>query len=1087
MSREVVGVAGAVVGFIYGGPAGAALGWSIGYGVGAAMFPRVTKQEQPLLHELRITGTEYGQPIPWVQGHFRLAPQIIWASDRRPVPHTTSQEGGKGGGDSVETTTYTYDVDLYFLLTDNPILGVSRIWEEGKLVYTALADSDATSLAASAASEKWDRLTVYTGDADQDADPTYEAAVGTANAPAYRNRGTVFIEGLHLDGGGRIPNFTFEVQTAGNAACTMISAATLPAIAAWAGGATYFAAVDKFVAIGAATVQAYSSDGGATWALGSGATTNNGQIIANSVCALTGYNGGATSRTTDGIVWAAVASTPTFGTQGKRSIGVCPNDSFVILDSSGGIGRCFTSPTGAASSWTQQAAPPSGTGANDIQAIASDGVETVMAVAGRSGGATTAAFRSTDNAVQWSAVTLPLAGAWTDMIWNGRYFFIFPFGQTGLRSATGAEGTWEQFELPSNGQWYMACALNGGSIWINLFGDSNSVFLSEDDGASWVDLALPVSAAWRPIATDGYRFVMLSTSDSDAVYSCGYPEWDLNSETLVNVVTRICRRAGLADSQFDASDLANVTRRVRGLAVSQVMPARNALELLMSAFFFEMTVSDKIYFKVRGGDSAATIPYEDLGAAAPGEANVEALGFEQASELELPAQVSLTYLNEDDDYQVDTQLSDRVLSGGEALAAVQIPLVLTPSEAKQIADVILWDQYASRVRTKVNLLGDYAALEPTDVVTVTDHEGATHRVRLTKRTDAYPLLSFEAVLDDAGVLESQGFTSTDYSISTTVTPPVDTVLALMDIPILRDADDDAGFYAAAAGEDTPWPGAQLLSSPDDVEFDLEETFTESGVLGTCESGGSPSALTALQDWAGGRMFDEHSSVTVDVGPGTLSSTTRAAILADKSVNAALVGDEIIQFRTATLVASGVYTLTGLRRGCRGTEWAMTGHAAGERFVLLRLAGLRRIEMETSRLGVTRYYKGVTLGRRLSTATSEQFANNGVGKKPFAPVHLRIVREANGDITGTFSRRTRLSSRWVGPLGGSVPLGEATEAYQIEIGSGSPSRVLETTSAAFTYTLAQQTEDFGGAAPATTYRVHQMSETVGRGYALEKVA
>jgi hypothetical protein len=229
---------------------------------------------------------------------------------------------------------------------------------------------------------------------------------------------------------------------------------------------------------------------------------------------------------------------------------------------------------------------------------------------------------------------------------------------------------------------------------------------------------------------------------------------------------------------------------------------------------------------------------------------------------------------------------------------------------------------------------------------------------------------------------------------------------------------------------------------------------------------------------------------VDVGAGTLSSTTRAAMLLDTSVNAALIGSEIIRYRTATLVSTGVYTLSGLLRGERGTEWAMTGHASGERFVKLQLSGLRRIEMDTADLGLSRYYKGVTLGRRISTAAAETFTNNGVGLKPFAPVDLRLSSDGAGGTTGTFKRRTRLADRFGGPLGDSVPLGEDSEAYKVDILSlTSPTEIVETidvTAQTFTYTAAQKTTAFGSPQPgAITYRVSQVSATVGRGYSIER--
>ena len=255
---------------------------------------------------------------------------------------------------------------------------------------------------------------------------------------------------------------------------------------------------------------------------------------------------------------------------------------------------------------------------------------------------------------------------------------------------------------------------------------------------------------------------------------------------------------------------------------------------------------------------------------------------------------------------------------------------------------------------------------------------------------------------------------------------------------------------------------------------------ESAVFGTC--------TTTLGNWTGSRVFDETNTVTVNVGDGTLASSTRDTLLNSLTVNAMLIGSELIQFRLATLVSTGIYTLSGLLRGGRGTEWAMTGHAATERCVLLREAGLRRIILQNNELGLSFYYKGVTRSRPVSSADAESFTNNAVGLKPFAPIDLRASRDESGNVTFTWQRRTRLSVRVIGTLGISVPLDEDAESYEIDImAAGSPTTILRTltaTSGTVGYTAAEQTTDFGSAQASITARVYQISATVNRGYKLE---
>jgi hypothetical protein len=63
----------------------------------------------------------------------------------------------------------------------------------------------------------------------------------------------------------------------------------------------------------------------------------------------------------------------------------------------------------------------------------------------------------------------------------------------------------------------------------------------------------------------------------------------------------------------------------------------------------------------------------------------------------------------------------------------------------------------------------------------------------------------------------------------------------------------------------------------------------------------------------------------------------------------------------------------------------------------------------------------------------------------------------------------------------VPLGEASERYEVEVLSGgSVVRTIATTAPSVTYTAAEQAADFGAAQAAITVRVTQLSEAVGRG-------
>ncbi len=293
----------------------------------------------------------------------------------------------------------------------------------------------------------------------------------------------------------------------------------------------------------------------------------------------------------------------------------------------------------------------------------------------------------------------------------------------------------------------------------------------------------------------------------------------------------------------------------------------------------------------------------------------------------------------------------------------------------------------------------------------------------------------------------------------------------MNVNALRDSDNDAGFYAVASSAAKNWQGSTLFQSTDNgASYQAVATFTARATMGR--------TVGSLGDYSGGNTVDEINSVTISLQYGSLSSVTYANLL--EGLQAALIGDEVVYFRDAVLNADRTYTLRGFLRGRRGTEAAMTTHAAGERFILLTPATVKRIAQETSDIGKTRLYKMVTSGATLSSAVAKSFTNDGAALKPYAPVHVGGGRTADGSLLLSWVRRTRISGEWRSNV--DCPLGEASEAYQVEILAGSTVvRTISTTAPNATYAAVDQISDFGSLQSSVSLSVFQMSEAVGRGY------
>jgi len=198
MATILLQAAGGLVGGVLGGPFGAVLGRAAGALAGASidatLFGRTRHTEGPRLAESRIMGADEGAGIPRIYGSARIAGQVIWAT-RFEEASKTERHGGKGGGQKVETTTYSYFGNFAVGLCEGPIAGIRRVWADGEEI-------DREQIVHR----------VYRGDEAQSPDPLIAARQGLGNAPAYRGLAYLVFERLPLERwGNRLPQISCEV------------------------------------------------------------------------------------------------------------------------------------------------------------------------------------------------------------------------------------------------------------------------------------------------------------------------------------------------------------------------------------------------------------------------------------------------------------------------------------------------------------------------------------------------------------------------------------------------------------------------------------------------------------------------------------------------------------------------------------------------------------------------------------------------------------------------------------------------------------------------------------------------------------
>lgn len=428
---------------------------------------------------------------------------------------------------------------------------------------------------------------------------------------------------------------------------------------------------------------------------------------------------------------------------------------------------------------------------------------------------------------------------------------------------------------------------------------------------------------------------------------------------------------------------------------------------------------------------------------------------ERHSEASLPVALSVAHYEPGRDYQQGLQ---RVRDGGGGRLDLRIdmPVTLDAGRVKGHAAAALHRLRVERTTGKVRLPWRYLDLVPGRRIVLPGDPGDWRVTGVTLDRMVVEADLIRNAAASAVVLESDP----GRSLSQPDHAHGPTVFHLLDLPPLDDSIATAPRVAIAAAGILPgWRSAALLVSLDDgVSWQEAGSTAAPAVIGTAGAAlGTASAL----------LRDDANAIEVALlNEGmTLHSVTPDALLA--GANAALVGNELVQFRDATPLGDNAYRLTGLLRGRRGTEWAIGSHGVDEPFVL--------IERET--LAFLDFPAGVGLVRVLAVGMADaepperRLASPGQALLPPAPVHGAAVKMANGDIDVRWVRRSRNGWRW--PDGVDVPLVEEAERYRVTLtpDHGLP-RTIEQAESRFIYSASARAADQAGGATQVIVGIRQ---------------
>jgi len=1067
MSASLLGGAlGAVAGFFIGGPQGAMYGYSIGSAVGSYISPpKGPHLEGPRLSDLSVQTSTYGAVIPRGYGTYPVAGNVFWLENNalKEVATTTStRSGGKGGGKKSSTqTTYSYYATFAVGLCEGPIAGVRRIWIGGALIYDASAN-DVSSLAASNAAAAG--FTIHLGTDTQLADARMQATLGVANTPAYRGLAYIVFNDLALARyGNSLAGAQVKVEVV-----SASSIATTPRLLS--AGSTY-------PQRGMTVTQ---NANGILAGIGTGKVGTDSYMDQAAIAP-----SGAVTITKSLKFGISTVNFTSYAVPNSTSLVVALTDSvgseLAWYNNNGAeYGSRISMANAPIYAWIGGAGP-----------IAYHAASDSLLVLGQNSGSTIYCCSATPGKGYWNMATLrssmPVsfsrlfgsydgavyAGVGTTLLYeiDGSFNVLDgPWTYPSGLQFMGRDGTYFYFQDTSNASDYKIVEMEFDGTSYTL---GNSKQVSTGGSFSYHGY-LGGRLVWAHVGVAG-------TGPAGSKFFGFSPLPSVQTVTLASIVGAEMLKAGLlAGGDIDTSAL---TQAVRGYRIGSVAAIRSALEPLQGAWPFDVIQHGyQIKCVARGGASIATVPATDLDARAIGQAPGVAVTSVREMDSVLPVRVKLKFLDSDREYNDNEQYAERLNTTAVNVMSLDMPVVLTATEAAQIVERLLYLYWLERYDVRLKLPPTYNQVEPADVITVAATEG-TYQLRLAKITyTADGLLECAAKYNSAATYVATAIGESGSAVSGIIALDGTAFMLPLDIPALQDSADQAGFPVAMAGTSSAWPGGVLYQTSDGGQ-------TWTSVQGFTGTGAVIGVATAAIGAGRTDLIDKTSILTCTINSGALASVTEAAMLngANHFAYGADGRWEIIAAQNCALQGDGSYILTDLLRGRAGTEWACGLHGAYDSLVLLDSSVLQFMQTSINTIGTARTYRAVTLGQTLAQVADQAFTYAGVNLECLSPVYLNGNRNpSTNDWSLDWIRRTRVGGEWRDYI--DAPLSEASQSYEVDIfSSGTYSTLKRTLSGlstpAATYTSAQQVTDFGSNQATLYVKVYQLSANVGRGYPL----
>lgn len=974
MARQVLPIVGAVIGAYFGNPQ---LGYAIGSIIGNAVDP--LEVQGPQIGDVAAQTSAEGVFQPIFFGTCVAYGNII---DQGPNIIREQEDQAKGGGPvTVSERLYKSFAIRIGCGWNGPIAAVTRIWEDGKLVYDTRPDSEIPDETFQFAQG----IRIYLGTDDQLPDPELEAIHGVGNAPAYAGRAYIVFIKKDITDRKSISEYRFEVATLAEivpppTAIALVSFGSSQGFKPSPDGIDWssptfasplpsnlrgiYGTPDCIFGWSSSEVF-WTEDTGKTW---------NGPIN------LPGGNTGVNAHYADdstGFPLGLYLISSSYGLYYSQSQDgpwlfdpIDGHDQSSAHDITTFDGRIYATAgiyrvlyINVGGEWISSSSH------NIPNALIASGNGQIR-VAGRENATTTPKIKIY-NIGDDLFVDMPLPAM---------------TGATSITNIEYCEGISAWIAGTDSGH----LLYESGEGW-QLSSDSlNNYVDSIISGPDFVVVSSPDSG---PIdgqiaySYDGDNFV-IANSDAGNVQSLAIQNKrpDVTSGMpiqLDDAVSAIHSFVGQDNSKFDVSDLEEI--ELDGLVLAGGYSAAESIATIGQTFLFDSPqVDGKIRHVLRGKDVVASFGINDL-VDIPDESMRE-----QA--IEFPKKLLMEFQNPYVDYAPAVAPSTRESSDIRVVgvANVQTPVTMDADKAYKLASIlhkISWEEAKGDV--VFSAPDNYSYLTSGDCVGLT-LRGITRRLRITK-LEYYDGQIKLTCRNDRQSAYTSNVTGINPPVPTPPPPSVVTpsTLEILDIPALVDVEDvnTPLIHIASGPTSEVWPGSVVQRSTDGGQsYFNEAAFTRHTVMGFLQND-----MTAADP-----SFTDTTNVVnvvLDVESDQIDSIELSEFLSEGGAFAVESGGdewEIMQYMDSDNPSDGNFILSTLHRGQLNS--GAPAHTAGQRVVML--PRVQVAPASSSLIGVDLYHRAITNGLTSEGATVENQVFVGRSQIEFPCAELILTLESD---------------------------------------------------------------------------------------------